>query len=950
MQVKTFEKRGTAFGTYWRSTKGRRELMDGLRKAASSTWKSAEAAGDSEQSFEQAFSSLAYEYMKEKAPRLLDFIVGFQLVDRNEDNTKAMGVFGFKVGDQWLYAPVFFLSGDFKGHELLYIKKQDAFVPMKENWVNYLISRKPHVLGEPSDKNTFELGGVLPDISRFSHPPTSTKYGSAESTLRPHIDDWAKPFLPFVGAVATQSANSLFKEKTAADKLAFDKIVADPFKAAFAETAPKFDMRVVLKNNLPLMKLAYEKFYSRYPWIKRGFDRFYGEDFFHKMALDLKQSQDSLVNRVKFKQAAEGAMTPPNYRPSDGTTSCQTCQHFDGQGLCQMYGAQVEPTAVCDSYEASPNAGNTPQPMVQSPGSVKVGTDRLRKKGSAFLFDAPEAKPHPIKSGELQIIALDVDSDNESEEGIKKNLPELTEEEREKLLKDTVLIKDKRDPHAKSMAYNTQVRVELTNPSETGLYQVLEKPGTFEEMLVIAHPLSGGGRHNFATIVRKGDSRSWLNSHASNIFAKKQESAADYRKWFDGLGSTKDLTKGGVYIAIGENGDATCPFRVREDYGNGSYRVNWNDTCEYRKDRPRFLASIDDHKDYSFDTGYDSWNAKLLINRAKGCKLRVTQGEMTVPEDFKIIKVEDPPKPPKKKDRFSIMSEAPFGNSYESEKRPIEPGNLEHIQTMLHKQASVLKVHDTGSNEVWIKSRGTSERMSKKAALISLVRDHGLGEDQAQQIIKEAAAKAIHNQDAVYFIKYAQGFGGGVAGNLQPGPTAPQFPLPPMGMETAGPNSYPAIYPDEQMLPVPGMQANLSDAQIYDPFYQPDKNTMQVAQQAAQSGQKEVFDTAMISGMLKAVRQDSLVDRHLGDLMKALDKLGRILFMFYWHQEEFEDRYGKQDLPELEDSLRNAFETLGDVSLFLKEKQVGGGSIDGMAGESSGANNAEPDIQEAART
>jgi hypothetical protein len=83
--------------------------------------------------------------------------------------------------------------------------------------------------------------------------------------------------------------------------------------------------------------------------------------------------------------------------------------------------------------------------------------------------------------------------------------------------------------------------------------------------------------------------------------------------------------------------------------------------------------------------------------------------------------------------------------------------------------------------------------------------------------------------------------------------------------------------------------------------------------------------------------------------MKALDKLGRILFMFYWHQEEFEDRYGKQDLPELEDSLRNAFEVLGDVVLFLKEKTVGGGP---GALNSTGVGSAdagEPNIQEAAR-
>jgi transitional endoplasmic reticulum ATPase len=41
-------------------------------------------------------------------------MAGFQLVDRNEDNTKAVGVFGFQLGKQWVYAPVFFLNGDLK--------------------------------------------------------------------------------------------------------------------------------------------------------------------------------------------------------------------------------------------------------------------------------------------------------------------------------------------------------------------------------------------------------------------------------------------------------------------------------------------------------------------------------------------------------------------------------------------------------------------------------------------------------------------------------------------------------------------------------------------------------------------------------------------------------------------------------------------------------------------
>jgi hypothetical protein len=45
----------------------------------------------------------------------------------------------------------------------------------------------------------------------------------------------------------------------------------------------------------------------------------------------------------------------------------------------------------------------------------------------------------------------------------------------------------------------------------------------------------------------------------------------------------------------------------------------------------------------------------------------------------------------------------------------------------------------------------------------------------------------------------------------------------------------------------------------------------------------------------------------LADVMKGMDLLGRILFTLYGHGEEFAERYGSQEMPELEDALRNAF-------------------------------------------
>lgn len=847
------------------------------------TEKRAAIGGEQETGFEQSFASLAYAYLKDKSPRLLDFIIGFQLVDRNNDNTRAVGLFGFKVGDQWLYGPVFFLNGELKGHELLYVKNQDSFVPMKENWVNNLISRRPHVLGGASPQDSNQLGAMHPNLSRMVRPGGGVKFSADAWTgwaTEGRCASWARPFLPFYAAMAT-GAEGYFP-KAACDGISLDRVLAD------------------LPGLLPAAQAAYHS----YPLVKAGFDRFYGPGFLEKAAAVVKKARSYLL----------------------------------------------------------PPAG-----LMRGRGDNR----RLRPKTRGPLIDV-EPKEDPVKEGSLQVFVLDPvsgsvrmdgggrgpsafydpyrdfwkfseDVDHDAPGGVKSHRPELDEAEREKLLKDHVLIKDERDSHATSVAYDTQVQVSLTNPDATGLYRVLEKPGEFDEMLVVAAPFSGRGQEDFAVVVRKSDPRAWVNTHRSNVWVNQHDAPmpSDFKDYVSGLSDVGDLSEGSTYVLVSESGQGTCPFTVTDSYGDGTYKVSWKDYCLHGDPRPGGMRSYAHRYDSTYD--YMPWDSVLRVSDRRGSKPHLVRGELSVPDSFKALRLKEPAKP-SKGDMFS----SPCCDEAESDPPPIRPGNLADVQVLLtEKRASgeltPLSVRDLGAGEAFVKSRGVGERMTKSAALVGLVRDHGLSEGQARAMLKAASAAAVHNGAVNYLIKYADQYN-----SLFPGPGAPAFPEPYLGSEQAGPSSYRAIYPQEENVPVDEVNANSTDPSIYDPFYRPDPDAMRVAQSAAQSGQKEVFDTAMVSGLLKAVRQDSLVDRYLGDLMKALDKLGRILFMFYWHQEEFEDRYGKQDLPELEDSLRNAFEVLGDVVLFLKEKTVAGGAGFDMLPGSEGAAS-EPSVTEAAR-
>ena len=877
----SFEKVATVAGTYWRDKTASYKYLKHLVKQAT-------LGGEQSEGFEQAFSSLAYAYLKDKAPRLLDFIIGFQLVDRNEDNTKAVGIFGFKVGDQWLYAPVFFLNGDLKGHELLYLKKQDMFVPLKENWVNHVISRKPHILGEASAKNTFQLGGLLPNLNRLASPPVATKF-SADIGF--NCSEWAQPFLPFLAAV-----------------------VADKFDVVFAKhahVAEALDLRNVLRS-FPLLKLAHEKAYQKYPLIKEGFDKFYGKDFWAKMAANALNDATDLT---KQSRCWEG------YEPVPGKKAYS-------EDSCRKTGSKAKEEKK--SFDILP-AAREKHPI--KTGALKITMQNIEMSGDIKDLDGDILKgilPDEIQDKITNMMkrSAEVDNDKTITDGDNKRLNS-TDDDRKKLLDDGVLITDKRDSQDVSMAFNTQVRMEMMNPNESGVYEVLEKPGTFTEMVVLSNPASGRGRENTVLVVRKDDPRSWLNTHRTNVFVKSCDCPLPsvFREWVNGLSDISDCKVGNTYVAIHEIGSGTCPFEVTEVLSNGAYRVSWLDYADLP--RPGNLAARTCmHPQHDNLNGYKSWDAKITINKRPGTNLRTVAGEMFIPSDYKVIKVKEKNDTSRKDDSpFTFMpccDSKPFQSGSRSDPSPIELGDLANAQLMLYEKMASVKVQDTGTDFYIQSATHGNHRLKKVAAVIHLVADHGLSEKQARVMLKEASAVAKHNDAKTYFIKHAAPFNNSV---LEGGPNTPGFPEPFYGQEPVGRGMYPARYPEEYTSLVPGMDSNLTDPKIYDPFYMPDPKAMQAGQQASQSGQKEVFDTAMISGLLKTVRQDGLVDRYLGDLMKALDKLGRILFLFYWHQEEFEDRYGKQDLPELEDTLRNSFEVLGDLVLFLKEKTVQGGAI-----------------------
>jgi hypothetical protein len=733
--------------------------------------------------FEQSFSNLAHAYLRDSAPKLLDHEVGFQLLDRNRENTKAVGVFAFKVGSQWLYAPVFFLNGDLKGHELLYIKNQDMFVPLKENWINYLINRKPNILGSGIDKNLSQFGQRQPDFTQMSRSPS--KFGSAQPTLK----EMMTAVMPTLAKTATMNTSE-----------------------ALESLGKSINLR----------------------------------DF-------LKESGMATINAL--------------------IKSCQFAPQL-ASAIEEFHGLDVIKEAI-----------------------AVVHARNSRPKVASVLSEAPKT-PASVKGLEIMTFSVTLQT---------KAPHDYTEEDQEKLLRDGVLIRDTRDRDNVSVPYDIQTVKKLWTPNRSGLYDILVKPGDIERCYVAVHPMGAGKRSDFVTVVRTEGKPTWINTRADQVFCLTCVEGDDFDSWFNALPDANSASKSGRYMAISKQGDATVPFRVVREYGehNGtnSYEVHFEDHSKFPP-RGSIGACC-----YTDPLNYDKYRdgERLHLNGKKGTSLRANMGDVYVPEGYKLLKcapgeddVEDP-KP----------GEAACGCG-ESDPPPLMPGNLVDAQLALMSKTAALTVYHNGTAVTINKEAG----LTPIKALVTLVEHHGLREAAAREILKTAAAKRKYDGR----IKYADPYGSPMM--INSAPSAPSDPGPVMGGESIMGTTVPTQLGIDIGMPVPGMAASQTDRQIYNPNTMLDKKDIRSVVNAAQSGQREVFDTAMVGAMLRTVRDDGMVDRYMGELTKGLDKLGRILFMFYWHGDRFAERYGKSDMPELEDSLRNAFEMLGDVILFLKQKTI----------------------------
>ncbi|MEM4406679.1 MAG: hypothetical protein QXS68_06505 [Candidatus Methanomethylicaceae archaeon] len=698
--------------------------------------KLADAGDGQDGSFEQAFAEMARICLRDKAPALQDYEVGFQLLDRDQDGNRAVGIAGYKVGEEWLYAPVFFLHGAIRGQELLFIRSSNQFVPLKEKWVFYLLNRKPTVLGELSEQEGYPHP---PDLHSFKYPPGLNKLSSCAPELLPGIAAFAY--------CANTDPWALYKQAKVPSLLDFLRKEADWALEPLGEILP------------------------RCPAISSFFDQEHGLGNISKLI-------DQVLKKIP--SVLDGKVEASSLSP------------------VRVYKAEI---------------------------TLELGPD------------------------------------------------ELTDKQKKKLLQDGELIVDERSDKQVTQVFRDEI-LDLASPSGPGVYDLLFQPDQLVRCVVIPALHTTRLREPWALVIPMDDPGGFFLEKPGKLWAKLRQEESEreaFVDWWKKLPKLEDeplqtcCSCGSYYVFVNSRGQATVPLRLNKFMGGNEREQHWSATPEIH---------------FSLGCGMaECWkiapDVQVTIRLDGGEDLQEKDRHFIIPaKAFRCVK---------------LPMQA-------CNTEPLIPATWANIQYLMRRKLEPMQV---------LKKEGSycidGVGYSPWDALVHLVKDKGLRESEARWVLKQAGVlpKSFLLKKAI----------------LGPGPSVPSPYVQDVAGEMLG--SVPAVTMRESLQPVviarePHRQEPLA----------PDPRAVQIAMQAAQGQQKELFDAAMITSLLSTVSLPNLIDRYLGVLMKALDHLGRILFSLYWHRDKFQERYGKQDLPELEDQLRATFEQLGDLVLFLREKTI----------------------------
>ena len=442
----------------------------------------------------------------------------------------------------------------------------------------------------------------------------------------------------------------------------------------------------------------------------------------------------------------------------------------------------------------------------------------------------------------------------------------LKDSEKEVLMRDGVFIVDNRKET--STVFKGEVdHSALNTPTSTGLYDVLMADGAFDRFYVMFPNKSdarGEQSRKAATLENAKFVMIPLNDKDKYIQGKAgiQAKRLDINQKED-TDLLRSLGRDVKRLARERCGEAL----VLDDQAN-SYQLLFNGPrTAYGGKISVNLRSTDRGGDAASSLLSSGSTSDRVVSDMqytdKPGRLFIGAGTLYIPNGAKVV------------DSADYKTNAKYGFG--------DPNTL--VRTLVDKVGlTPVKVYSDGSSVTLSDSDVSQGPLNKMAAQVALVRKYGIAASTAKRMIKEASGMRrpysirylVKRASAPFMNTSEQSVGAQAAPNTEENNTMPQEGL----------------------------------------------DDIETAVQASDNGMKEVMDVSVLRTLAMNSKSLDLVDEYIPDLLRGLDRVGRLLFLFYWHNDDFSERYGTDEMTELEQSLRDVFQSLSDLVLFLSKKTI----------------------------
>lgn len=163
------------------------------------------AAAEDGPSLELQFGTMANAVIADKYPKLDKCKLAFQLIEKEDDNSKAMGAAVYMIGKSVVFVPAFYKNGKINTGDMMFLAKEQQFLPLSDPWLAWV-----------QDKELKQPGSVVEDPEAAGMPE------NRPMTIREVADPIIKTACLYLKGLLRLSPDYI--TKTAAEYNVFDTV------------------------------------------------------------------------------------------------------------------------------------------------------------------------------------------------------------------------------------------------------------------------------------------------------------------------------------------------------------------------------------------------------------------------------------------------------------------------------------------------------------------------------------------------------------------------------------------------------------------------------------------------------------------------------------------------------------------------------------------------------